>query len=222
MGLLLLAVLAAAPMEHLRVDLTFTLVQANGKGVGKTNDKVWYFEVPARRADDKSMKELLHRIFWDQNVAMRAREPNDHAYLSLVSFKTAKVDLAAVKATPGSAADTFGWIAAQRDVVWEPSAEFIVDDAGRYDNIGGNDYTELLFLRMLEQKAIDEAVFVAFFDVHYKGKSTGRKVFDDREKRLKNLTEIRGTTTNAPGSGMYRKAVGAKPIASGPIDSVVK
>ncbi len=219
MSPLLLAVLAAAPMEHLRVDLKFTLVHADGKSEPKPMDKVWYFEVPAKRADDKSMNELLHRIFWDQNVAMRQREPGDHAYLSMVSFKTSKVDLGSVKATKGSAADSFGWIAAQREVVWEPSAEFIVDATGRYDNIGGNDYTELLFLRMLEQKAVDEATFVAFFDEHYKGKTTGKKVLEDREKRLKNLTEIRGVATTAPGSGLSRKAVGAKPIASGPIDA---
>ena len=106
-------------MEHLRVDLKFTLVHADGKSEPKPMDKVWYFEVPAKRADDKSMNELLHRIFWDQNVAMRQREPGDHAYLSMVSFKTSKVDLGAVKATKGTAADSFGWIAAQRDVVWE-------------------------------------------------------------------------------------------------------
>ena len=59
---------------------------------------------------------------------------------------------------------------------------------------------------------------MAFFDEHYKGKTPGKKVLEDREKRLKNLTEIRGVEPVAPGSGRSRKAVGAKPIASGPID----
>ncbi|MDP1823737.1 MAG: hypothetical protein Q8L48_10855 [Archangium sp.] len=222
MTLLLVAVLAAAPMEHLRVELKFTLVHADGKREANASDKVWYFEVPAKRADDKSMNELLHRIFWDQNVAMRQREPGDHAYLSLLSFKTSKVDLAAVKASKGTDPKVYGWLDAQRAVVWEPSAEFIVDDQGRYDNIGGNDYTELLLHRMYERKLIDEAGFVAFFDAYNSAKTPGRMVFDGREKRLKSLTEIRGVATNAPGSGTYRKAVGAKPIASGPIDSAVK
>jgi hypothetical protein len=221
--LLLAASLAAAPvsMEHLRVDLSFTLVHADGKAEPKPMQKAWYFEVPTSRADDKSMTELLHRIFWDMNVAMREREPGDHAYLSMVSFKSSKVDLAAVKASKGADKSGFGWLDAQRDVVWEASAEFIVDAKGHYDNIGANDYTELLLHRMFERKLVSEAEFVAFFDA-YNTRTPGRTVFDDREKRLKSLTEIRGTVTNAPGSGPTRKAPGARPIASGPIDAVKK
>jgi len=217
MHLLLLAVLSAAPMEHLRVDLSFTLVHADGKAEPKPTQKAWYFEVPAARADDKSMNELLHRVFWDQNVAMREREPGDHAYLSLVSFKTSKVDLEAVKASKGADKSGFGWLDAQRAVVWEASALFIVDAGGHYDNIGANDYTELLLHRMLERKLVDEAAFVAFFDA-YGSKTPGQKVFADRAQRLKSLTEIRGVVTSAPGSGPSRKKPGAKPIASGPID----
>jgi hypothetical protein len=143
---------------------------------------------------------------------MRLREPGDHAFLRMVSFKTSKVDLAAVKKSRGD--EAFGWHEAQRNVVWEPSALFIVDAQGRYDNIGANDFTELLAHRMLEQKVLDEAGFVAFCDAHFK-KTAGKDILADRAKRLANLTEIRG-------GGAPRKAVGAKPIASGPIDSAKK
>jgi hypothetical protein len=117
--------------------------------------------------------------------------------------------------------EAFGWLDAQRSVVWEPSALFIVDEQGRYDNIGANDYTELLAHRMLEKKLVDEKGFIAFCDAHFK-KTAGKDIYADRAKRLANLTEIRGVTTERPGSGPYRKKVGEKPIASGPIDSAMK
>lgn len=219
MSFLLMAVLAAAPMEHLKVEFKFTLANPDGRPEPEPSSKVWYFEVPAKRADDKSMTELMHRIFWDQNVAMRQREPGDHAFLRMVSFKSSKVDLNAVKNSKED--EAFAWLEAQRSVVWEPSALFIVDEQGRYDNIGANDYTELLAHRMLEKKLVDEKGFIAFCDAHFK-KTAGKDIYADRAKRLASLTEIRGVTTERPGSGPYRKKVGEKPIASGPIDSAMK
>lgn len=217
-ALLLLAALAAAPaakggtaMVHLKADFEHTLIKADGTGVGKTMPKTWYFEVPASRADDKHMEELLHRIFWDANVKMRYREPGDHAFLKMVSFKTHKVDPTELKTWKGGE-KKFGWLEATRDVVWELTATYIVDEGGNYDGIGGNDYSELLMHRMLQSGQVDEKAFVAFFDA-YNPKTPGKTVLADREKRFKNLTEIRKDQG-------YRKKPGEKPVASGPIDSV--
>jgi hypothetical protein len=157
-------VLAATPasMTHLRADILYTLKHPDGRAAPSPMPRVWYFEVPKKRSDDASMNELLHRIFWDQNVAMREREPNDHAYLAMVSFKTSKVDKASVKASKGVDERAFGWFEANRAITSEPSATFIVDEQGRYDNIGVHDYTELLLHRMFDTGEVTEAEFVAF------------------------------------------------------------
>ncbi|MDX2015653.1 MAG: hypothetical protein SFW67_36000 [Myxococcaceae bacterium] len=214
---MLLAVTAAGPMTHLRVDFEFTLVSAAGVAAPTTMRQTWFFEVPARRADDASMTELLHRIFWDQNVAMREKEPGDHAYLALVKFTSAPVDRAAVKASKGVGDQP--WFEAQRKVVWEPSALFIVDAEGRYDNIGMHDFTELLLQRMYDDQQVTEAEFVAFFDTYTQGAIKGRVRFDARKERLALLTRIGPTVTGAPGSGSRRKKPGTKPFVSGPIDA---
>lgn len=212
-----LAVMAAGPMTHLRVDFEFTLVSAAGVPAGTTMRQAWFFEVPVRRADTASMTELLHRIFWDQNVAMREKEPNDRAYLLLVKFTSAPVDRTAVKASKGAGDQP--WFEAQRQVVWEPSALFIVDAEGHYDNIGVHDFTELLMHRMYDDKQVTEAEFVAFFDTYTQGSIKGRKRFDARKERLAMLTRIGPTVTGAPGSGPQRKKPGTKPFVSGPIDA---
>jgi hypothetical protein len=209
------ALLSAAPV-HLAVTLDFTIVRPPKGRDPKSMQKHWFFEVPAKRADDKSMEELLHRVFFDANVLMRMREPGDTAYLSMVSFKTEKVDTKAVAAWRGGTADTFPWVAAQSAVVWEPGACFVVDDAGHYDTIDAGDYTELLVNRLLEAKVMSEADFKAFFTAYYPKapKETVDDIFAKRADRMKNVVEIR--------KGPYRKPPGEKPRASGPVDAVVK
>lgn len=207
-------VLSAAPV-HLAVSLDFTLVRPTGREP-KTMPKRWYFEVPAKRADARSMEELLHRVFFDANVKLRLREPGDAAYLAMVSFKTEPVDEQAVAAWRGGDDAAFPWVAAQRAVVWEPGACFVVDEKGQYDTIAADDYTELLMNRLLEKKAVDQAGFVAFFDAYFAKapKGTGQKLYDARAERLKNVLEIR--------KGPYRKPPGERPHVSGPVDAVVK
>lgn len=214
LGLTAAVVLSAAPV-HLAVSLDFTLVRPTGREP-KTMPKRWFFEVPAKRADPKSMEELLNRVFFDANVKLRLREPGDAAYLALVSFKTEKVDEHAVAAWRGGDDAAFPWVAAQRAVVWEPGACFVVDDKGRYDTVDADDFTELVMNRLLERKAVDQAGFVAFFDAYFAKapKGTGQKLYEARAERLKNIVAIR--------EGPYRKTPGEKPHASGPVDAVVK
>jgi hypothetical protein len=210
------ALLGAAPV-HLAVTLDFTLVRPSGREP-KTMQKHWFFEVPAKRADDKSMEELLHRVFFDANVRLRMREPGDTAYLSMVSFKSAKVDTKAVAAWRGGTADAFPWVAAQSAVVWEPGACFVVDDGGHYDTVDAGDYTELLVNRLLESKVMSEADFTAFFTAYYPkaSKEEVQALFTERAERMKKVVEIR------KGEWPYRKPPGEKPHASGPVDAVVK
>jgi hypothetical protein len=209
-----LAVMAAGSMTHLRVDFEFTLVSAGGVAATPTMRQTWFFEVPVRRADTASMNELLHRVFWDQNVAMREKEPNDRAYLSLVTFTTAPVDRAAMKGTKGAGDQP--WFEAQRQVVWEPSALFIVDAQGRYDNIGVHDFTELLMHRMYDDKEVTEAEFVAFFDTYTQGAIKGRKRFDARKERLAMLTRIGPTVTWRSRLGAEAKEAGHEALCLGP------
>lgn len=208
------ALLSAAPV-HLAVSVDFTLVRPSGRDP-KTMTKRWYVEVPAKRADAKSMEELLHRVFFDANVTLRLREPGDAAYLAMVSFKTEKVDERAVAAWRGGDDAAFPWVAAQRAVVWEPGACFVVDEQGRYDTVDADDFTELVMNRLLEKKAVDQAGFVAFFDAYFAKapKGTGQKLYEARAERLKNIVAIR--------EGPYRKPPGEQPHASGPVDAVVK
>ena len=62
---------------------------------------------------------------------------------------------------------------------------------------------------------IYEAKWVVFFDHYFPEKPRGKALWADRSKRMKNLVTIRD-------SDRYRKAPGAAPIASGPVDEVFK
>ena len=194
--------LARAPY---RVDLRYGLFHpVNGQAPG-TQSKTWFFDAP----QGALTAELLHRIFYDANVRMRRREPNDHAYLGLVDFEVRLVEVGALLAWDGKSGEPFPWFASQRAIVWEPGACFIVADDGRYDNFDQHDFTELLMNRLLDAGVVDPARFVAFFDRYFPNAAgSGQSTFEQRAERTANLVAIR-----AQG---FRKPPGAAPFASGP------
>lgn len=206
MGTLLAVLLAAAPPPgptHLKVDIEYMLTGPKGALADHTQKKTWFFEVPAARASDAAMRELLHRIFFDANTLMKEREPGDPNWLALTSFKSAKFDPKQMLSI--EKAEDFPWQKAWNDVVWEASCCYLVDGQGNYDTLKGPELTELLGYRLVDAKALDEAGFVAFFDKHFPG-NKAKKFFDDRETRFKNLTSIR----EVPG----KRKPGSKPEAS--------
>ena len=206
MTALLAVMLSAAPAAptHLKVDLEYMLTAPGGRALAKEpQKKTWFFEVPAARATDAHMRELLHRIFFDTNGMMKAREPGDPNWLAMTSFKSSPVD-------PGSMlkvekAEDLPWAKAGADVIWELSCCYLVDDKGNYDTLKAHELTELFAYRLVNAKALDEAGFVAFFDKHFPG-NKGKPFFDDRANRFKNLTAIR----DIPG----KRKPGSKPEAS--------
>lgn len=203
---LLAVMLSAAPAAPtlLKVDLAYMLTAPGGRAVAKEpQQKTWFFEVPHARAGDAAMRELLHRIFFDTNTMMKAQEPGDPNWLALTSFKSSPVDPKSMLSI--EKADDLSWAKADRDVIWEPSCCFIVDDKGSYDTLKGHELTELLAYRLVHAKALDEAGFVAYFDSRFPGKK-GKPFFDDRATRFKNLTAIR----DVPG----KRKPGSKPEAS--------
>ena len=211
--LLLAAITTQAP-THVRVDFDFALMRPTGR-TPNTMAKTWFFEVPRARSDEKSMNELLNRIFFDANVWLRTREPTDTAYLTLVKLTTVQIDKKTLLEWDGKSTEAFPWHAAQKKIVWEPGACFFVDARGRYDRLDAVDFTELLMDRLVEEKKVDEAKWIAFFDRYFPDKPQGKTLWAERSKRMKNLVTIRD-------SDRYRKAPGTAPIASGPVDEVFK
>lgn len=203
---------SAIDRRFVRVDLEYRLCRPGGWRTPGTQGKTWFFEVPAVRLADEAWLELLNRIVYDSNVAMRRREPGDDAWLGLDAFRTSPVEAAEVLAWKGpSDAEGAPWVAAHRAMLWEPGPCYFVDDEGRYDVMGGNDFTELLLHRLLLAGRVDAAEFEAFFDRCF-GSGKGKAIHEDRARRFGNLVEVRAT------GGGFRKAPGAEPWESGPVD----
>lgn len=201
---LLSAVIAAAPgPTHLEVKVEYLLTGPSGPVAKTPQTATWFFEVPPARANDAAMRELLHRIFFDSNTAMKAREPGDPNWLAMTSFKSSTFE---PKKMLGIAkADDFPWHKAWAEVVWEPSCCYLVDDKGAYDTLKAGELTELLGYRLVDGKQLDEAGFVAFFDQRFPG-NKGKKFWDDRANRFKSLTAIRDDPS--------KRKPGTKPEAS--------
>lgn len=185
------------PTRRCRVSLEYRLVR-EGVPTAETQQKTWFFEVPRAWATGEGFRELLNRIFFDANEAMRAREPGDRSHLALDSFTVSPVNLAETlswdgTATMEAAAKHLPWIIAHRRLVWEPAACLVVDDAGRYDGMEGNDFSELVVYRALEEGVIGEAEALAFVQKLFPGggPSNGQRIFDDRAARMANLVMVR-------------------------------
>ena len=193
-----------------RVDLEYRLVQ-HGIPTPTTQAKTWFFAVPRTRDNDAAWRELLHRLFYDANVAMQRREPGDLNWLALDSYRVTPVDPARPLGWNGqtdqaTAREYLPWFLSASAVVWEGSACWIVDESGRYDALSPYDYSELMLSR-----APDAAGAVSFLDKLYPGK--GQAIYDNRAQRLANILVILE-------SGAFRKAPGAEPVASGPPSAV--
>lgn len=185
------------PTRRCRVSLHYRLVR-DGVPTPDTQQKTWFFDLPRKWATAEGFREILNRIFFDTNAMMRAREPGDRAHLALDSFTVAPVDLAETlswdgTATREAAAKYLPWIIAHQRLVWEPAACLVVDEAGRYDGMTGNDFSELVVFRALEEGAIGEAEALSFIQKLFPGggPSNGQGMFDDRAQRMANLVMVR-------------------------------
>lgn len=189
------------------VELHFRLATPQGSSI-ETSERRWVFEIPAARDHREAWHELLHRIFYDQNVEGRRAEPGDWNWLAMDRFEVSPIDLTA--ATEWSGARDPASIAAH--VPWHAAmtatspACWWVDDEGRYDGMEAEDFSELIGLRRFAAGELDEAGLVRFLDTLYPG--FGARVFAERATRLANIACVR--------TRGFRKAPGEPPIASGP------
>jgi len=196
-----------------RIDLEYRLVRY-GAATPTTQEKSWFFAIPRTRDSEAAWSELLHRLFYDANIRLRRREPDDPGWLALDSFRTHTLDPAHVLGWNGqtdepTAREYLPWFLSARAVVWEGSACWIVDDVGRYDALSPYDYCELMIDRLLAAATTGAAGAISFFDKLYPGK--GQAIYDDRAQRIANVKAIR-----TPEPGVFRKPPGAEPVASGP------
>ncbi len=200
-----------SPRIASRADVRYRLVQDFGASAD-THTKSWFFDIPRSRDTNDDWTELLNRILYDANTLMRSREPDDTSWLSVDSFTTASVSTATMLAWSGvvtqeQAAVHLPWILAAGAVSWEFSACYFVDEAGAYDGMTGNDFSELILYRALDSGETSPEQALAFLDHLYPGR--GESVFAERSTRYANLVGIRP-------SDAYRKVPGTQPWISGP------
>jgi hypothetical protein len=173
-----------------------------------THRKTWFFDVAAVDWD-----ELLNRVCYDANVELRRREPDDESWLALDSYQVSPVVLDTMlawdgEATAARAAAHLPWILAGSAVTWEYTSCYLVDEAGRYDGMTGNDFSELILYRALAAGRVTAPQAQDFLAKLYP--ATGAAVFDDRPSRLANLLAVRPSTA-------FRRPPGTTPYVSGPV-----
>jgi hypothetical protein len=195
-----------------RIDLAYRLISTSGAASAQTLPKTWFFDVPVERDHRNWWGELLHRIFFDANVKLRERDPDDSSWLAMDSFEILPVSVAELFTWTGardldSVAGTVPMLVAAGNVDWEWSGNYFVDDTGMYDGMAGEDFAELVAYRALMDGNATEARVLDFLERLYPGR--GAEVFADRDARYANLTLIRPTDH-------FRKLPGAEPWASGP------
>lgn len=209
MTTLLLVLLTAAPTTvPVKVELSYTLANPGqmkciGKGCSATLDltpakTTWFFVVPRKRADAASMNELVHRIFFDSNASMRAREPSDTGYMKLLTVKSEKFDEQSM--LTATRAEELPWRQTADHVIWEPSCCYLVDDAGHWDTLKWGELTELFAMRLMDRQALDEAAFLTFWKT-IANNDSGQMILNDKANRQKNLTAVRvDPSRRKPGS----------------------
>jgi hypothetical protein len=196
-----------AVSEQYRVDLAYRLAGPSGR-TPDTHSKTWFFDVPAVDWD-----ELLNRVFYDANVDLRRREPNDESWLALDSYQVSPVLVDTMLAWDGAAtadkaAAHLPWILASGAVTWEYTSCHLVDEAGGYDGMTGNDFSELVLYRAMAAGRVSGEQAREFMAKLYP--STGDSYFADRRQRMANLVTVRPTTA-------FRRTPGSTPYLSGPI-----
>jgi len=193
--------------EQYRVDLAYRLAGPAGLSPG-TQSKTWFFDLPAADWD-----ELLHRLFYDANVGLRRREPNDENWLALDGYQVSPVLVDTMlawdgEATAAKAAAHLPWILASGAVTWEYTSCHLVDEAAGYDGMTGNGFSELILYRAMAAGRVSDARAREFMVKLYP--STGDSYFADRRQRMANLVTVRPTTA-------FRRTPGSIPYLSGPI-----
>ena len=172
-----------------RTELRCCLRLPNGGVSPDTTPRCWYFEIPAAHDTPEHWRELVPRITFDLNTALRRRQPDDLAWIDVESIRACPVLPRQLLATTEPPA----WVNIDRQKIWEPAVCYYVDDAGRYDVMSGHDFSELLLYRLLGLGEINAERCRDFLERYYAeaGPSAGQRFYDDRETRLKNLTTIR-------------------------------
>jgi hypothetical protein len=193
--------------EQYRVDLAYRLAGPAGLNPD-THEKTWYFDLPVVNWD-----ELLPRLFYDANVGMRRREPHDESWLVLDSYQAGPVPVDTMlawdgEASAGKAAVHLPWILAAGAVTWEYSSCYLIDEAGGYDGMTGNDFSELVLYRALAAGRVTEAQAQEFLAKLYP--ANGASYFADRQQRLADLASVRTTAA-------FRRPPGSTPFESGPV-----
>jgi hypothetical protein len=201
------------------VKVEYGLFLASGGQAPGLQSKTWFFDVPggAPEADAEYWVELIHRIFYDANCAMRLREPGDHNWLGAVNVSTLERDPSTMLAWDGKPSQEailtyFPWMKSVQEVVWEYGAAYYVDEQGNYDCMPAPDFTELLMNHLVDAGQVGEAEFCRFFlaFLAIPDEEGAREMWNNRHKRLANLAVIRPTP-------LPRKTPGTRPYQSGPI-----
>ncbi|MEZ4240628.1 MAG: hypothetical protein R3F59_31650 [Myxococcota bacterium] len=174
----------------------------------ETCERAWYFEAPAARDTLAAWRELIHRMYYDENVMCQRREPDDDAWLAVDRFSLDDVDAHNLLIWTGE-----GDAPAEPAIPWQQATTAVapacwwIDDDGRYDAMAVDDYSELIALRLFDAGALDQAGLVRVLDRLYPGQ--GAACFAARARRLANIACVRPTAA-------FRKTPGEPPIASGP------
>ena len=198
-----------------RAELKCCLRLPSGAVSPDTTPRCWYFEVPVTQDTPGHWQELVARIMFDINTALRRRQPDDLAWIDVESIRVAPVQPSQVLTAPESDPRSLAWVNIDRQRVWEPAVCYYVDDAGRYDVMSGHDFSELLIYRLLGLGEITAEQCQSFLERYYAeaGPSAGQRFFADREARLKNLTTIR-EDSYAPRKKPYERPYSCCPDAS--------
>jgi large subunit ribosomal protein L7/L12 len=198
-----------------RAELRCSLRLPSGGVSPDTTPRCWYFEIDGAHDTPRHWQELVARITFDLNTALRRRQPDDLAWIEVESIRACPVLPRQVLAAPETDPRSLPWVNIDRQRVWEPAVCYYVDDAGRYDVMSGHDFSELLLYRLLGRGEITAEQCRGFLDRYYAeaGPSAGERFYDDREARLKNLTTIR-EATGAPRKTPYEQPYSCCPDAS--------
>lgn len=195
-----------------RAELKCCLQLPSGGTSPDTTPRCWYFELPRAHDTPERWKELVTRIMYDINTALRRREPSDMAWIDVESVRVYPLRPRQILTMHETNQRSVAWVNFDRARSWEPAVCYYVDDAGRYDVMSAHDFSELLLYRLLGSGEITPEEFKSFLDRYYAESepSAGARIYADGEERLKNLTTIRENT------GAPRKTPNAPPLSCCP------
>jgi ribosomal protein L7/L12 len=204
--------LPPADRSWARAELKCCLRLPNGGKSPDTSPRCWYFEIPRTHDTPERWTELVARIMFDINTTLRARQPDDLAWIDVESIRVYPLQPRQVLNTPETHPRSLAWVNFDKERVWEPAVCYYVDDAGRYDVMSGHDFTELLLYRLLGHGEMTPEQFRSFLDRYYADaeSAAGLRIYADLETRFENLTTIRES------AGLYRKTPNQQPFSCCP------